>query len=175
MATMKAVIMQSPNTASFVTDRPFPSLRPTYIKIRVRAVALNPADYKHIDYINTPSALLGCDYAGEVLEVGAEVRKHWAVGDRVCGFVHGGNSLQKEDGAYAEVIVAKGDVQLRIPEGMSFEDAATLGAGVLTCGQGLYQKMELSWPNVAEGKGEVVLIYGGSSATGTLGIQFAKL
>lgn len=175
MATMKAVIMQPNNTASLVTDRPTPSLRPTYLLVRTKAVALNPTDYKHVDKLNTPGHLLGVDFAGEVLEIGSDVHKAWNVGDRICGFVHGGNSLEKEDGAFAEVIVAKGDIALKMPEGMSFEEAATLGAGVLTCGQGLYQKMGLSWPNEGTGNGEVILIYGGSTATGTLGIQFAKL
>ena len=175
-ATMKAVVMQGePGKASLVTDRPYPSPRPGYVLVDVKAVALNPTDWKHIDRINTKGSLSGCDYAGIVAETGTGYSKQWNVGDRICGFAHGGNELQLEDGAFAERIAVKADVQTRIPDSMSFGDAATLGVGVMTCGQGLFQKMELNLPSQPSTKGEVILIYGGSSATGTLGIQFAKL
>lgn len=89
----------------------------------------------------------------------------------------GGNELQPEDGAFAEHIVTVADIGLRIPDNMSFEDAATLGVGVITCGQGLFgpDGLKLNWPDNPTTKGEAVLIYGGSSATGVLGIQLAKL
>lgn len=93
----------------------------------------------------------------------------------MAGFVHGGNAVEKEDGAFAEYIVAKGDLQLRIPEGVSFEEAATLGVGITTIGQGLYQSLKLSLPTESTRTPFPVLIYGGSTATGTLAIQFAKL
>lgn len=57
---------------------------------------------------------------------------------------------------------------------MSDEDAATLGVGVITCGQALYQSLGLPLPG--QGKyGGYLLIYGGSTATGTLAIQYAVL
>jgi NADPH:quinone reductase-like Zn-dependent oxidoreductase len=101
-------------------------------------------------------------------------------GDRICGFVHGSNAVQHEDGAFAEYIVAKGDLQMRVPEaeaGLGDEEAATLGLGVTTAAQGLYQGLKLRLPTESGTKSEpeeTVLIYGGSTATGTLAIQFAK-
>lgn len=173
---MKAVVMEGePGKASLVSDRPPPQPRPGYVLVDTKAVALNPTDWKHIDKINTKGCLSGCDYAGVVAETGTGYSKPWKVGDRICGFVHGGNELQPEDGAFAERIAVKADVQMRIPNKMSFEDAATLGVGVLSCGQGLFQQMGLHLPSQPSSKGEFVLIYGGSSATGTLGIQFVKL
>ncbi|KAI1622990.1 zinc-binding oxidoreductase alcohol dehydrogenase [Exophiala viscosa] len=172
---MKAIILHGePGKASLEMDRRFPKPRPGYVLVDVKAVALNPTDWKHIDYINSKDSLSGCDYAGVVAETGTGYSKQWKVGDRICGFTHGGNQLQTEDGAFAERIAAKADIQMRIPENMSFEEASTLGVGVITCGQGLFQQMGLNLPG-NPATGEIVLIYGGSTATGSLGIQFAKL
>ena len=165
----------APGKASVVTDRPDPKPRSSYLLVDVKAVALNPTDWKHIDYINNKGTLCGCDYAGVVAETGTGYQESWKKGDRIAGFVHGGNSLNSEDGAFAERIAAKADVQMHIPDNMSFEDAATLGVGIITCGQGLVQQMGLNWPNDPTTTKDFLLIYGGSSATGTLGIQFGKL
>ena len=67
-------------------------------------------------------------------------------------------------------IQAKGDVQLKIPENTSDDDACTLGVGISTVGQGLYQSLELPLPGSGKA-GIPLLIYGGSTATGTLAIQ----
>ena len=123
----------------------------------------------------TAGALSGCDYAGVVEEIGAKVKKPFKKGDRVCGFCHGANRLQLEDGAFAEYIVAKGDISIIIPPQMSFEEAATLGAGIITVGQSLYQSLQLPLPTAPATEPFPLFIYGGSTATGTLAIQFAKL
>lgn len=57
---------------------------------------------------------------------------------------------------------------------MSFEDAATLGVGITTVAQGLYQELGLPLPPAKVQEPTTVLIYGGSTATGTLAIQYAK-
>ncbi|KAJ5979538.1 hypothetical protein N7501_002880 [Penicillium viridicatum] len=33
---------------------------------KVKAVALNPTDFKHLDVISPPHSIIGCDYAGVV-------------------------------------------------------------------------------------------------------------
>ncbi|UCK58859.1 hypothetical protein AFCA_001695 [Aspergillus flavus] len=175
MTTQKAIVVTSPQQESLVTDRPIPALRDDYILVKTVAVALNPTDWKHIAFLAPPGALIGCDYAGIVEEVGKAVKKPFKKGDRVCGFTHGGNAVQHEDGAFAEYIVAKGDVQIRIPDNLSFQEAATLGVGISTVGQGLYQSLKLALPSEPIKEPEPILIYGGSTATGTLAIQFAKL
>ena len=175
MTTQKAVVLQGDGKVALVNNRPIPKQRPGYVLVDVRTVALNPADWKHVDFLNVAGALSGCDYAGVVADVGQGYDKSWKKGDRICGFVHGGNKLQGEDGAFAEKIVVKADIQIKIPDNMSFEDAATLGVAFITCGQGLYQSLGLSLPNQPITTKEPILIYGGSSAMGTFGIQFAKL
>ncbi|KAL5364836.1 chaperonin 10-like protein [Aspergillus floccosus] len=177
MTTQKAVVIQGPRQAAVVTDRPLPALRDGYILVKTVAVALNPTDWKHIDNLSCPGVVVGCDYAGVVHEVGPGVQKTFQKGDRVCGFVHGSNAVQPEDGAFAESIVARGDLQIRIPDHLSFQEAATLGLGVTTAAQGLYQSLGLALPTapISQPSKRIVLVYGGSTATGTLAIQFAKL
>jgi NADPH:quinone reductase-like Zn-dependent oxidoreductase len=64
----------------------------------------------------------------------------------------------------------------KIPDNLTFEETATLGVGITTVGQTLYMTMKLPLPGDKLVDGQTfVLIYGGSSATGTLAIQFAKL
>ena len=88
------------------------------------------------------------------------------------------NASQTEDGAFANYIVAKGDVQIKIPSSISDEDAATLGVSVSTVGQGLYRALELPLPSPdskGDGGGKWLLIHGASTATGIYGVQYAKL
>lgn len=63
----------------------------------------------------------------------------------------------------------------KIPEGKSFEETASMGAGVTTVGQALYHNLKLPWPTEPAEEPFLILIYGGSTATGTLAIQYAKL
>ena len=172
---MKAIVMQGGTDAAYVTDRPEPKLRDDYVLVDVKAVAINPTDWKHVEFLNHKGLLSGCDYAGIVVDVGKNAKKAWKKGERVAGLAHGGNSLQPEDGAFAERIVARSGGQFRIPESMSYEEAATLGVAIITVGQGMYQQMKLNWPNNPTKSGEWILIYGGSSGMGTIGILFAKL
>jgi len=68
-----------------VKSIPLPKLRPSYLLIKVEYVALNPTDWKHT-YFGcgaTPFSILGCDYAGTVVSIGAEVTKPFTVGDKV--------------------------------------------------------------------------------------------
>ncbi|KAK6196587.1 putative PKS/NRPS-like protein biosynthetic cluster [Pestalotiopsis sp. IQ-011] len=174
MSTMKAIVVTSPQQESLVTDRPIPKLRDDYVLVKTASVALNPTDWKHIKYLAPPGCLIGCDYSGTVEDVGKNVTK-FKKGDQICGFVHGGNAVQHEDGAFAEYIVAKADLQGQVPKGLSLQEASTLGVGIYTVGQGLYQSLQLAWPNKPIDTAESILIYGGSTATGALAIQFAKL
>jgi NADPH:quinone reductase-like Zn-dependent oxidoreductase len=42
-------VVQSLGVGKIVTDHPVPSLRPDHMLVKVRAVALNPTDWKHLD------------------------------------------------------------------------------------------------------------------------------
>lgn len=177
-SVQKAVVFIGTQEAKVITDRPIPALRDHHILVKVVSVALNPHDWKKIDYpmFAAPGSLLGCDYSGIVHEIGKGVDgSRFFKGDRICGVVHGGNSLQLDDGAFAEYIVVKDHVQMRIPNNLTFQQAATLGVGISTVGLTLYHRMKLNLPNDPVAQPVSILIYGGSSATGSLMIQFAKL
>jgi len=174
MPKCQAIVIQKPGEAiPQEVDRP--KLRDDYLLIKVKAVALNPTDWKHIDFVATKGTRVGCDYSGVVEEVGSKVTKPFKKGDRVCGFAHGGNVVWQEDGAFAEYITAKGDIQIKTPDNLSDEEASTLGVGVTTVGQSLYQSLKLPLPNKPTSEKIILLIYGGSTATGSLAIQYAKL
>ena len=174
MSGMRALVMQGAKKASVVSDRPLPKLRPGYLLVKVASIALNPTDWKHIEFRNVPGLLCGCDYSGTVEKTGSGYSRQWKEGDRICGMAHGGNQLQKEDGAFAEIIAVKADAQWRIPQHMSFEEASTLGVGIMTAGQGLFQVMKLDLPTMKGTEGErrteeekYVLVYGGSTGSTT--------
>jgi len=197
---MRAVIDKDVGGPAIVVhDRARPSLRTNgYMIVRPVAVALNPADVAVLDFHMVQAGnLLGCDYAGVVEEVGPGVLRDFKKGDRVCGPARPGGPLEPENGTFAEVICVKADLALRIPEGMGFEDASTLGVTHITTGRCLvslpacvcgnfasvipltvqlqYQKLNLPLPDKPNASPGQMLVYGGSSAMGTMVIQFAKL
>lgn len=134
----RAVIIASIGKAE-IKSVPLPTLRDDYILVRTTAVALNPTDWKHIYGINLgpnqPTVIgtrVGCDYAGIVEQVGPKVIKAFKKGDLICGPAHGSNAVQPEDGTFAEYIVVKGDVQIKVPGNLKDYEAATLGIGITT-------------------------------------------
>ncbi|KAJ5979750.1 hypothetical protein N7481_007048 [Penicillium waksmanii] len=176
MATQSAIVVQEPGRAVLCRDVAIPDVPEDYILVKTKAVALNPTDWRHIDYVSCNGATVGCDYAGVVEAVGSKVTKPFQKGDRVAGFVHGSNAVRPNGGAFAQYVIAKGDLQIRIPDSMTFEAAATFGVGLTTVGQNLYQSMELPYPGEESEEDEMnILIYGGATATGTLAIQLARL
>lgn len=81
---MHAQIMQSPGVLALV-EVPSPTLSKGEILVQVKAVSLNPTDWKHRDYVSVPGSGLGCDFAGIVTEVASEGVTNVKVGDKVAG------------------------------------------------------------------------------------------
>lgn len=89
MSTQRAIQIKAAGKAELVTNAPIPKLRDGYILVKTAAVALNPTDWKHIDLLPSPGAIVGCDYSGIVQQVGPSVYNGLKTGDKVMGLIHG--------------------------------------------------------------------------------------
>ncbi|KAJ5593845.1 uncharacterized protein N7459_000053 [Penicillium hispanicum] len=174
--TRTAIQTVRPGVAAVQTDVSAPRVRPDYVIAETKAFALNPTDYHHVDRLAAPGLIIGCDWSGIVREVGGNVTR-FKPGDAVYGVCHGGNNSEPEDGAFADMIACKEHTMMHKPDSLSFEESASLGVALVTVGQALYwvMKLPLPSPNIAPNSGPSLLVYGGSSATGTIAIQSAKL
>lgn len=157
-------------------DVPVPIISPDQILVQVKAVALNPTDFKHLDAISPPHSIIGCDYAGVVHQVGAAAKTAWRVGDRVAGVVHGG--LYPDKGAFAEYLKVDADLAWKVPESVGDTDAATYGVSAVTAVLNLNVRHGLPFIDTnGNGKltqAEAILIYAGSTSVGLFQIQIAK-
>ncbi|GAP83347.2 putative toxD protein [Rosellinia necatrix] len=175
MDTNKALVIVEKGKVE-IRDVPLPKVPEGHILVKVRAVGVNPTDWKSIDSADAGriGSRSGCDYAGEVVEVGPGVTQDIKKGDRSSGFVFGASWSTPDNGAFGEYVVAKPHVQLKIPDNVTDEEAATFGVSITTVGQGLYKTLRLPLPDDPAKTPFPVLIYGGSTATGLYGIKFAK-
>ena len=85
MATNRAAWLDGKAQALRIAPADMPSPGPEEVVIRNHAIAINPVDWKIQDsgyFIKTGPMVLGCDVAGEIYEVGGEV-KGLKKGDRV--------------------------------------------------------------------------------------------
>lgn len=159
-------------------EMPLPPLGPDEILIKTAAVALNPVDSKLVSDFVTPGCIFGFDCAGTVVAVGHQVRKSIQVGDRVCGAAAGMNRAKPLASAFAQYVVMSGDFALKIPDPMSLEDAAALGTAVASACMALFWSLRLpvSWLETpAPAPAPSILVYGGSTSTGTMVIQLLNL
>ncbi|SFD82548.1 NADPH:quinone reductase [Paenibacillus catalpae] len=164
---MKAIVINAPGAPDTFTmaDMPVPQPGPGEIRVQNKAISLNPADYKMAANGNPAwqyPFIPGLDAAGIVDAVGEGVTR-WAVGDRVA--YHG--SFMKP-GTYAEYSVTNARTAGRIPQGVSYEEAAAFPCAGLTAYQALIDKM-----NVKAGRS--ILIHAGAGGVGGYAIQLAKL
>ncbi|WP_151733479.1 zinc-binding dehydrogenase [Paenibacillus tengchongensis] len=164
---MKALLLQGKGEwkEMQVGEVSVPSPGPGEILVEVHAAGLNPVDYKTATGGNpswTYPHILGLDVAGVVAETGEGVTR-WKNGDRVL--YHGD---LKKPGGFAEYGIAYADRVSRIPDGVTFEDAAALPTAGYTAYQALHRKLPLE-------RIETLLIHGGAGGVGGFGVQLAKL
>ena len=159
-----------------------PAARPDQVLVRVHAVSLNRRDLSMLNGQYGPGGAAEngvplSDGAGEVIAVGAGVTR-FRVGDRVAGtfFEHwvdgapaaealssarGGNAA----GMLTEVIATDANGLVKIPDHLSFEEAATLPCAGVTAWVALFERGGLQ-------AGDFVLLEG-TGGVSVLGLQLA--
>ena len=144
-----------------VREIPRPEPKPFQLLVKVRAAGLNRADLaasRGSGGHGAVGAAVGLDWSGEVVAAGSETKGGFKPGDRV---------MCAGSGGYAEYAVCDWGRVVAIPDGMSFEDAATLPVALGTMHDALVTNGRLK-------TGESVLIQGASSGVGLMALQIAK-
>ncbi len=142
--------------------------------VRVRAAAINHVEVDHRAGISrfpiTLPHIPGIEFVGEVDEVGPGV-EGWAKGDRVTPFLLGsvGKFLGIDSpGGMAEYVAVQAGALVRIPDVISWEDAAALQVAFGTAFHMLFNRAKLKI-------GETVMINSVGSGIGSAAVQLAKL
>ena len=180
---MKAAVIDKGFGLENVTlvDRPDPMPGPGQVLVRIRAASLNYRDLLIAKGGYNPKLamprILGSDGAGEVVAVGAGVSK-WKAGDRVAGcFMQhwddgpitdaaAKSTLGSDrDGVFAELAVFEERGVVRIPDHLSFEEAATLPCAAVTAWHALTE--------AKTGPGTTVLLQG-TGGVSVFALEFAK-
>jgi NADPH:quinone reductase-like Zn-dependent oxidoreductase len=159
-----------------IKDIPIPEPKSSEVIIKVKTAALNYDDIWGMR--GKPLAIplphiSGTDAAGEVTAIGSDV-KNIKVGDRVVS--HGNMSCRVCKlcttgplwGGYCEFTHLPEVNTVKIPEGVSYDEAAAASMTLLTSWHMLVGRAKIQ-------PGQIVLIMGGSSGVGSYGIQIAKL
>jgi NADPH:quinone reductase-like Zn-dependent oxidoreductase len=175
----QTAIIQDDNGGPKLSDGvPLPTLKAGTIMVKTVAIALNPSDYKMGAAFPTPGALIGMDFSGIVASIHPNTKTDLRIGDPVCGMVAGSNPGDPSNGAFASYIRVRPELLLRVPPDLPMEQAATLGVGLMTNVMAIWDPSALALTATPESPTEKpfpVLVYGGSTATGTLAIQLLRL
>lgn len=166
---MKAVVFREygPSSVLHVEDIFTPMPAPDQVLIRVHVAGVNPSDWGlrkgqlrwilPAKFPQTP----GSECAGVVEAVGTTVT-HVNRGDRVVAL------LGHKGGGYAQYAVAKGERVVKLPDTVSFEQAAAVPVTGITALQALR--------NIGHVRpGHAVLVNGASGGVGVMGVQIARI
>ena len=162
---MRAIVIEAPGGPEVLKWRELATPEPGRgeVRVRVRATAVNRADLLqrlglYPAPADAPQQIPGLEFAGEIDAVGAGVSA-WKKGDRVFGLVGGG--------AYAEALVTHADCVARMPDALSFTDAAAIPEAFITAWDAMVSQAGL-------GAGETVLVHAVGSGVGTAAVQIAR-
>jgi NADPH:quinone reductase-like Zn-dependent oxidoreductase len=175
--TMKALLLRQHGgleNLEVVTNHPKPKAKAGSVVIRVRASSFNYHDVFTVNGmpgIKVPlPVVIGLDMAGEIVEIGEGVAG-WKIDSRVLV-----NPLNKKkglmgemlDGGMAEYCLVEADQLIAMPDGVSFEQAASLPVAY-----GTAHRMLITHNTIK--KGDRVLILGASGGVGTGCVILSKL
>jgi len=174
---MKAVVLEEQGSLDHlkvVPDFPDPVVTEDHVVIRVKAASFNYHDVftvRGMPGIKVPlPIIIGLDMAGEILEIGPVVNG-WKIGDRVLV-----NPLNRQRGLMGEMmhgglaekcLVAQHQL-IRMPDRVSYEDAASLPVAY-----GTAHRMLITHKTVKAG--DKVLVLGASGGVGTGCVILAKM
>ncbi|WGV57212.1 NADP-dependent oxidoreductase [Brevibacillus brevis] len=167
---MKAMIIEKygENVPLVMSEQPMPTIGEHDVLVEIHAASLNPIDFKIKEgkmkfLLNYRFPLiLGNDFSGVVVKVGDRVNTY-KPGDEVYG-----RPRKNRIGTLAEFIaVHEDDIWLK-PQGLTFEEAASIPLIGLTTYQAFVDILNLQ-------KGQKILIHAGSGGVGTFAIQLANL
>lgn len=150
-----------------IADVPEPELRDDDVLVQIHAASVNVLDSKiksgefKLILPHRFPLVLGNDFAGVVVRVGANVRR-FQPGDEVYA-----RPDDDRIGAFAEYIAIREDSLAPKPSNLTMEEAASIPLVALTAWQVLVETAQLK-------KGEKVLIHAGSGGVGTIAIQLAR-
>ncbi|MAV27986.1 MAG: NAD(P)H-quinone oxidoreductase [Gammaproteobacteria bacterium] len=158
---MKAIVFADDQSLSW-SEVESPALGAGEVLIEVKATAINRADLlqRAGGYPPPPGAspVLGLECAGDVVGVGEGVDR-FDKGDQVCALLAGGG--------YAELASVPVGSVLPMPEGLDYEQAASLPEVYATAWINLYMEAGMA-------AGEKALLHAGASGVGTAGIQLCR-
>jgi NADPH:quinone reductase len=160
----QAVRFGGPEALDLV-DVDVPPPRSGEVVVDVRAVGMNPADYKHIAAGQNPSLLplsLGFEVAGVISAVGraTEIASgRGAVGDEVIA--------AQISGGYATQVRVKADNVFAKPAKLSFAEAS----GLILAGSTAAELLDVT----GVGPDDTLLLHGASGAVGLSALQQARL
>lgn len=165
---MKALALKKPGTIDGleIVEIQQPSILADEVRIKVKAVGLNPSDFQTIEYTKDLDSeqvmILGLDISGIVEEVGSDVID-FKKGDRVFYL----REMSNKNGGFAEYSVAKSNHLVKIPDNVSFEAAAASPGAGFTAYKAIEQKLRPI-------SGKTILVHGGAGGVGGYAIQLAK-
>lgn len=154
---MRALVASAAPTGVEISSVPDPQPGRDQALIEVRAISLNRGEVKRLEQ-SEPGAVWGWDLAGVVAEPAADGSGPGR-GTRVVGL--------KLRGAWAELAAVGTEWLAELPDGVTFEQAATLPVAGLTA----LRALELGGFLL----GKRVLVTGASGGVGRFAIQLAKL
>ena len=174
---MRAVVLhEHGGIDALIYDEAFPDpvLGEGQVIIRVKAVSINYHDVFTCEgmpgiKLNFP-VTPGLDFAGEIIEIGASVRG-WSVGERVLVNPHNpGKGLYGETlpGGTAELCVVDATQLIRLPDGVSYEQAAALPVAYGTAHRMLFTNGQIT-------KDDKILILGASGGVGSCCVLLCKM
>ena len=159
--TMRAIEVQDDKSLKIV-ELPRPEPKGAEVLVKVHAFGVNRGDLlQRAGFYPSPkgaSPLMGLEACGVVEAVGPDADR-WSVGDKVCALLPGGG--------YASYAVADAGSCLPLPEGVTFEQGASLTETMMTVWTNVFDVCALK-------PGETLLIHGGTSGIGVSAIQMAK-